>query len=306
MLARVSGDEPSIRAESPSGELVRLRDGRRLGFAERGDPGGAPVFDFHGNPGSRLSFWGDEEVVRAEGVRLIGVDRPGIGLSDPQPERRIVDWPRDVAELADALGVESFAVVGHSVGGAYAAACAHAYPERVSAAALVSPIIPLDLPGAIGELGKPTQWRLARTAPWALRAVFGGLFLAARTQPRLARWAFEARSGAAEKPLASRPDVVQRALVSAREANRQGPRGLVDDMRLVMRPWGFRPDEIRVPLFVWQGDADSSIPFRWGEWWRNAVPGARLISCPGEGHLLVEDRIREILGTLVGAGAPTR
>jgi pimeloyl-ACP methyl ester carboxylesterase len=306
MLARVSGDRASMRTRPAGGEVLRLRDGRRLGFAERGDPGGAPAFDFHGNPGSRLSFWGDEEVVRSEGVRLIGVDRPGIGLSDPQPGRRVVDWPRDVAELADALGIGSFAVVGHSVGGAYAAACAYAYPERVWAAALVSPIIPLDLPGAIGELGKPTQWRLARSAPWALRALFGGLFLLARTQPRLARRAFEARSGAAEKPLASRPDVVQRALVSAREANRQGPRGLVEDMRVVMRAWGFRPDEIRVPLFVWQGDADSSIPFRWGQWWRSAVPGARLISCPGEGHLLVEERIGEILGTLAAEGARTR
>jgi pimeloyl-ACP methyl ester carboxylesterase len=245
-------------------------------------------------------------VIRAERVRLIGVDRPGIGLSDPLPSRSVADWPADVAALADALGIERFAVVGHSVGGAYAAACARASPERVTGAALVSSIIPLDPPGTLDELGKPTQWRLARRAPLALRGVLGALFLLARVQPEIARRAFEVRSGSAEKPLASRPQVVQRALASAREANRQGARGPVDDMRVVMRPWGFRPEDIRVPLFVWQGDADSSIPFRWGEWWQNTVPGARLISCHGEGHLLVEERIGEILATLTSEGMDTR
>jgi pimeloyl-ACP methyl ester carboxylesterase len=107
----------SIRAEPPRGEVVRLPDGRRLGFVECGEPDGSPMFDFHGNPGSRLSFWGDEDVIRAAGVRLIGVDRPGIGLSDPEPGRDVAAWARDVAVLAGALGLDRFAVLGHSVGG---------------------------------------------------------------------------------------------------------------------------------------------------------------------------------------------
>jgi pimeloyl-ACP methyl ester carboxylesterase len=294
----------SIRAEPPRGEVVRLPDGRRLGFVERGEPDGSPVFDFHGNPGSRLSFWGDEDVIRAAGVRLIGVDRPGIGLSDPEPGRDVAAWARDVAVLAGALGLDRFAVLGHSVGGPYAAACAWALPERVTAVALVSSIIPLDAPGAVDELGKPRQWRMARDHPRVLGFALRALFLLARVSPNLAGRVFV--STEAERAISARPQVMRRALASAAEAVRQGGGGLVEDMRVAMRPWGFPPEEIRVPTFVWQGDADSSIPFRWGEWWEGAVPGARLIRGPGEGHLLVEERMEEVLGTLTSEEAMTR
>jgi pimeloyl-ACP methyl ester carboxylesterase len=74
-------------------------------------------------------------------------------------------------------------------------------------------------------------------------------------------------------------------------------------MRAAIAPWGFDPARIAVPVFVWQGDQDSSIRESWGDWWAEHVPGAVLIRCPGEGHLLIEERIGEILGTLASAGA---
>jgi pimeloyl-ACP methyl ester carboxylesterase len=280
---------------------VRLRDGRTLGYSERGVAGGRPVLDFHGNPGSRLSFWGDDWVVREAGVRLIGVDRPGIGLSSPQHGRRIADWAADVEELADALRLERFAVMGHSVGGAYAAACAYGLPERVTVAGLVSPIIPLDSPEAFDELGKPGQWLLARDRPRLMRVSIRTLFLLARIAPSIARRVFGSRSTPAERAISSRPEVMARALASARESTRHGARGLVDDMRAAIRPWGFDPARIGVRVVVWQGDQDSSIVESWGDWWADAVPTATLIRCPGEGHLLIEERIGEILATLASA-----
>jgi pimeloyl-ACP methyl ester carboxylesterase len=295
-----------VRADAAPGRVVRLRDGRRLGYAERGDPDGRPVLDFHGNPGSRLSFWGDNEVIGTSGARLIAVDRPGIGLSDHQPARRVADWPADVAELADALGLDRFAVMGHSVGGAYTAACAEALPDRVTAAGLVSPIIPLDSPAAIDELGKPGQWLLARDRPRLLRVSIRVLFLLARLTPNFARRAFAAKSTRAERTISSRPEVMRRALASARESTRQGARGLVEDMRVAMSPWGFDPARIRAPVVIWQGDQDSSIRESWGEWWAEAVPGAELVRCPGEGHLLIEERMGEILETLTASRVAAR
>jgi pimeloyl-ACP methyl ester carboxylesterase len=282
---------------------VRLHDGRHLGYSQRGLPAGRPVLDFHGNPGSRLSFWGTDDAIAGLDVRLISVDRPGIGLSDPRPGRRVADWAVDAAGLADALGIERFAVMGHSVGGAYAAACAAGLPSRVTAAGLVSPIIPLDAPGAFGELGKPGQWLLARDRPWLARASLRTLFLLARAAPSLARRVFGSRSTTAERAISARPEVMARALASARESTRQGARWLVEDMRAAIAPWGFDPARIAVPVFVWQGDQDSSIRESWGDWWAEHVPGAVLIRCPGEGHLLIEERIGEILGTLASAGA---
>ena len=298
-----AGKLAPVRAEPVLRGVVRLRDGRSLGYSERGLLDGRPVLDFHGNPGSRLSFWGEDEVVRAAGVRLIGVDRPGIGLSDPLAGRRVADWPADVEGLADALGLGRFAVMGHSVGGAYAAACALALPDRVTAAGLVSAIIPLDAPGAFEELGKSGQWLMARDRPRLMRVSLRTLFLLARVAPGIARRVFGSRSTPAEKAISSRPEVMARALTSAGEAVRQGARGLVEDMRAAIAPWGFDPSRIRVPLFVWQGDQDSSIVESWGEWWAERVAGATLIRCRGEGHLLIEERMGEIAGTLASAGS---
>ena len=135
-------------------ERVRLRDGRALAYAEWGDLHGPPVFFFHGSPLSRL-WCPDEEATQAAGVHLVAVDRPGFGRSDLQPGRRLVDWPLDVAELADALGIDRFAVAGYSAGGPYAVACAALIGERVTRAGLVSTTAHLVLrerPGAIAEL----------------------------------------------------------------------------------------------------------------------------------------------------------
>ena len=95
---------------------VRAVDGRTLVYAEAGDPNGAPVFYFHGLPGSRSDFdrLGIPEALVDSGVRLIGVDRPGFGASDFQPGRRYDDWPADVATVADELGISRFAVLGRS------------------------------------------------------------------------------------------------------------------------------------------------------------------------------------------------
>jgi pimeloyl-ACP methyl ester carboxylesterase len=103
---------------------VRTADGRTLGYAETGDPNGAPVFYFHGLPGSRSDFdrLGIPEALAGSGARLIGVDRPGFGASDFQPARRYDDWPADVATVADELGIGRFGVLGYSAGGPYVVA----------------------------------------------------------------------------------------------------------------------------------------------------------------------------------------
>jgi pimeloyl-ACP methyl ester carboxylesterase len=102
--------------------VLQLSDGRKVAYVEWGDLRGSAVFLFHGTPHSRV-FCPDETVTASSNVRLITVDRPGIGRSDVLPRRTFSDWPSDVVELADALGVEKFGVVGWSAGGVYAAAC---------------------------------------------------------------------------------------------------------------------------------------------------------------------------------------
>jgi pimeloyl-ACP methyl ester carboxylesterase len=127
---------------------IALADGRRLAYREYGARDGAPVFFFHGWPGSRLDFAPNDATAADAGVRVIAVDRPGIGGSDPQAGRRVLDWPVDVAALADSLALDRFAVLGFSFGGPYARACAYALPDRVTYAGLVSCLGPIDDPAA--------------------------------------------------------------------------------------------------------------------------------------------------------------
>src|SRR5262245_28757373 len=101
-----------------------LPDGRKLAYAEFGDPDGLPVLYCHGSPGSRLEplLIGDERL-RQAGLRVIAPDRPGMGGSDFQRGRRLTDWPADVVRLADHLRLPRFAILGNSGGGPFAAVC---------------------------------------------------------------------------------------------------------------------------------------------------------------------------------------
>ena len=135
------GYEPEVDA------VIALKDGRRIAYCEWGDRDGMPIILCHGAPGSRV-FAPDSDTTAQAGVRLITVDRPGYGRSDPKPGRQILDWPADVEQLAAALGVDEFDVAGHSSGGPYALACASRFPERVKRVALVSCIAPYSLPSS--------------------------------------------------------------------------------------------------------------------------------------------------------------
>ena len=114
-------------------QQIKLPAGRALGYAEYGAPEGIPVFYFHGFPSSRLDWQlvNDDAVLLDLNVRVIAPDRPGYGLSDYKSGRKMVDWPADVLELANALQIDRFAVLGISGGGPYAASCAAGIDDRL-------------------------------------------------------------------------------------------------------------------------------------------------------------------------------
>ena len=128
---------------------IKLHDGRSLGYAQYGDMAGKPVFHFHGSGGSRLEHPLDESILLDLKIRLISTDRPGHGLSDFQPDRKLLDWPDDVLQLADHLRIDKFYVLGWSAGGPYALACAYKLKERVLAGAIVSGFAPPDRPDSV-------------------------------------------------------------------------------------------------------------------------------------------------------------
>ena len=128
--------------------ILELSDGNRLGWAEYGDPEGTPIFVFHGNPGSRLSWGAMPGSPFLQGVRLVAPDRPGYGRTGFK-SLALQRWPNDMAELANHLGIAKFAVFGPSGGAPYALACAWKIPDRVTAVAVFGAVGP-NVPEAVG------------------------------------------------------------------------------------------------------------------------------------------------------------
>jgi pimeloyl-ACP methyl ester carboxylesterase len=278
-----------------SDRTVLLGDGRRLGYAEWGDPAGRPLLYFHGWPGARVEGRLADDAAMAGGVRLIALDRPGMGLSDFQPRRGLVDWPDDVVEVAAALGLDRFAVLGISGGAPYAAACAWKLPERLTRAGIVSSLAPLDVPGVIAGMGRRNRWSfelMGRLAP-ARRALMGTVELSVRRHPE--RALERGVSAAADRKYLSRPEVRTILADSLSEAFRSGSRGPAWETGLYVRPWGFRVQDIRTPVYLSHGEADENAPVAMGRWLAAAIPDCAAVFHPGEGHLHFVDRLPEIL-----------
>ena len=131
-------------AQIATARQAQLQDGRRLGFAQYGDPEGSPVIVFHDLWGNRSIRHPDDSILVRLGVRLIGVDRPGYGMSTRKVGRSLMDVVDDVMLLSKALKLERFAILGFSAGGPYALACAYRFPQIVSRCAVIAPLPPLD------------------------------------------------------------------------------------------------------------------------------------------------------------------
>jgi pimeloyl-ACP methyl ester carboxylesterase len=291
---------------------VTLRDGRTLAYAEAGRADGSPVISCHGTPSSRLpGAWA--AAAEHAGARFIQADRPGYGLSDFNPDQSLLEWARDVGELAAALGIDRFAVLGTSGGGPYAAACAYALPERVTAVGLVCGCGPFwDVPEVDACATEETgAWireliDLAREDPEAALAhareeCAEDLAMVGRDPAEWMRFWFENEDmPEADRKLAVRADVRAWSLASLQESLRGGIEGYVqDELILTVRPWGFRPEEISVPAHLWHGERDTLAPVGGARYLAAVIPRCDARYFPEEGHSISVPHGEEILETLV-------
>lgn len=268
---------------------VSLPDGRHLSFVEFGRARGRPVFWFHGTPGARRQIPNAARLAALErGVRLIGVDRPGVGRSTPHLYGQVLDFAADFRHVTDQLGVEECAVVGMSGGGPYALACSAAFPDRVTAAAVLGGVAPTAGPDAIpgglvnrtalfrpvlNNLRTPAKFGFAAFA-WACRPfAFQILDIYARTTPQ------------GDRRVIAQPDV--RTMIIDDFMNCAYPMmcAPVFDLILFWQPWGFSLRDIGVPVHFWHGDADNIVPLEHGQHMASLVKDATVTIRPDESHL---------------------
>jgi pimeloyl-ACP methyl ester carboxylesterase len=262
-------------------ETLRLADGRRLAWAEWGDRRGRPLLFLHPRPGSRM-LCPDRTATAAAGVRLITVDRPGYGGSDPVPDPALTGFAADLDRLIDHLWLGQVPMAGWSVGGLYAAACAAVLGERVSALALVATPAPDDavrwLAAEDHALAGMATTDPARALTSAIRAAAP---LVATPEKSGDPW-----YSPADTAVRARPGVQRPLTTMWREAFRTGAHGHAADLVATSRSWGFAPARIQAPTALHYGDDDPVLGSGHQRWWAQTLPHAHLTVHPHSGHLV--------------------
>ena len=283
--------------------VVALRDGRRLGFAEFGDPGGRAVVWLHGTPGARRQIPEEARVyAAAHGIRLVSLDRPGIGLSSPYVYPQIRHFASDLATMAEALGIGDMAVIGLSGGGPFALAAGAMLGDRVGAVGVLGGVAPTQGADAIDgglvalgvRLGAVLRWGrvpLGMTLASVLRVV------KPLASPALDLYALLSPEG--DRRLLGRPEVKAMFIDDLFRGHPRQFEGPIGDVIAFTKDWGFAPSDVAVPVVWWHGDADHIIPFAHGVHMVERLPHAELRVMPGESHLgglgIAEDILHLVL-----------
>lgn len=286
--------------------IIILNDGRRLGYAEFGDPAGYPIFYFTGGTASGLFARTLHSAASQVGARIIAPDRPGIGLSDFQPGRTLGDWPNDVCELADSLGIERFAVASESGGSPYVALCALKIPNRLTSAGIISGTSPLDAPHVLEGMSQQNRFSvlMMQKAPaWLLRLIYWPTALTVRCDPEKLRSQLATLGKAMSEPdrvIYNTPEFQAAIWEAFCAAFRQGSRGPVLDLKLCSQSWGRWLQDIPIEVQLWHGKADQNTPIAMAHYLQQAIPKSQATFYPNEGHISVmHNHGREILQKLI-------
>jgi pimeloyl-ACP methyl ester carboxylesterase len=295
--AAVSDIEPRLEG------TVKVASGRRLGFAEFGAPDGRPVVWLHGTPGARRQIPHEARIAaERDGLRLVGIDRPGIGSSSPFIYENVAAFAGDLEIVADRLGLDELVVIGLSGGGPYALAAGACLPDRVHAVGVLGGVAPTIGPdavhGGLVALGR-------RFAPLlSVTRVPVGIGLTALVRmvkpfgsPALDLYARVSPEG--DRRLLGRPEFKAMFLDDLMNGSRKQLSAPIADVLLFSKHWGFDLADVHVPVRWWHGDADHIIPFAHGVHCVSRLPDAELVVLPGESHLGGLGVGEEILLTLI-------
>jgi pimeloyl-ACP methyl ester carboxylesterase len=276
---------------------VTMPDGRTVGFADFGGTG-TPVLWCHGGPGSRLEPEYFVELAANLGLRLIGIDRPGYGLSTPQPGRTIGAWTGDALAVADALGLGEFTTVGASTGGAYALALA-ARTARVIGVVACCALTDMRWPEGRAAMAGPGQVWAAPSREAACAVV--------ATQFASSDGGLSADPGSHLIPLApsdaelfAEPRWARLWRDNEREMFAHGVVGYTDDRLADGNGWHtFDVRRIACPVLVLHGTSDTMVPVAQAPHTQRLVPGAVLDVRDGLGHFSIAPELLPALHALL-------
>lgn len=289
--------------------FLTLQSGRKLAYEEYGDPAGTPLLYFHGWPGSRLQGELFHPSGVEHGLRIIACDRPGLGKSDFQPGRQLLDWPPVMRELAAHLQADQFHVLGVSGGGPYVLAMAHAMPERLLSAGVICGAPPLKL---VGTQELMWTYKLALWGQRHMPLLLGpGLAVAARflglPRDHSATRLYMKQQCERDREAMSDAELFRIMTSAGRESLLSGAKAVSTDGNIYSSDWGIDLETVQFPVRYWHGARDNNIPPALVERFVKRLPQATLTILPEEGHyslpmLCGGQIVAELVGKKVGVG----
>jgi pimeloyl-ACP methyl ester carboxylesterase len=285
---------------------VAVRDDRRLSFAEYGSRRGPAIVWMHGTPGARRQIPLEiREYADRQGLRIIGLDRPGIGSSTPYLYPDVLDWTRDLELVLDTLAIDTVRLIGLSGGGPYALAAGAALPERVHGVGVLGGVAPTQgddaAEGGIIQLAVSLAPLLVvARVPLGVALTQGIRLVRPLAGPALDLYAAVQPPG--DKDLLSRPEFKAMFLDDLLNGSRFQTSAPINDLILFTRPWGFDLADVRVPVRWWHGDDDHIVPFRHGQHVVDRLPDATMSVIDGESHLGGLGIAHEVIETLMNLG----
>lgn len=280
--------------------FLHLPGGRRLCYAEYGDPDGKPIFVFHGNPNSRLLWNVIPGSPFLPDTRLIAPDRPGFGRTDfVEGVTTLENWPNDIITLADSLRIEKFAIFGPSGGGPFALSCAWKIPERLTSVGIFASVGPF-LPETDKDIASSVRmmWTLAPKLPQIFKM-----------QMKIFAWLAKNFSGIyirmvlsefseTDRQVYERLNIAGLIRTDRNESYRQGGIGTWNDA-MIPANWPIPLDEIKTQVYLWQGEEDVSVPPSMGHFMADKIPNCEAEFIEDAGHFWIFEHLPEMLAKLV-------
>jgi len=271
-------------------QRLTLQDGRTLAFTDLGDPQGYPLIFGHGMPGCRLEGWFLHEQARYHGFRVITPDRPGIGSSDFQPGRTLLDYPEDIRQLIDALDIHRFIHVGWSSGGSRTLACCYRLGSRMDLGISLSGYTHFGEYKGPHHLIEATRWpgpRLARLSPTLVRMAVNLVVWLSRRHPGI--YLREAKNLVSEEDRHLLGYLQKQGQGHFRQDQltclASGGRAIATDLMTELENWGFHLSDVAVPVWIYQGEQDPFIPVDYARHLNANLPRSTLTLMPDTGHL---------------------
>jgi len=281
-------------------KTIILSKGRVLGYAEYGDSLCYPVFYFHGGQESRLSSLFMDSTAKKLNIRLICPERPGIGLSTFQTNRKFSDWGEDIVQLADSLDISHYSIFGLSGGAPHVLACVIRDSARIDNASIISGTTPYNYKGSLKGMWFPVKlihWFASWRNDKQLRKFIQNDFDSLVNKPDKRMKQFQNYLPKPDRRiLTDHPNYGWEFINGSVESYRQGIDGVVQEWKLYVADWQMELSKVHFPIVLWYGKNDKMAPYHRGYYYKDTLTNSKLKILSDEGHFsLIRNHLEEIL-----------